>query len=135
MDENAAVAVTFVVVAAIFSSLLSSTKGAVQNTKPKKSVNKATTADTKVETKSHQQQDNRAPTGIQSRSNSQNKRIRYSEIYNSSNRKEVTKAIESIGSSFCGQQEELLPKFLFFVHWINKKIINQCELSNLMLSS
>uniref|UniRef100_A0A034VZU5 Uncharacterized protein n=1 Tax=Bactrocera dorsalis TaxID=27457 RepID=A0A034VZU5_BACDO len=135
MDENAAVAVTFVVVAAILSSLLSSTNAAVQNIKPKKSVNKATAADTKVETKSHQQQDNRAPTRIQSRSNSQNILIRYSKIYNSSNRKEVTKAIDKIGCHFCGEQEELLPKFLFFVHCINKNIRSQCDLSNMMLSS
>lgn len=135
MNENAAVAVAFVVVAAILSSLLSSTSAAVQNSKPKKSVNKGTTAVTKVESKIHQLQDNRASTGIQSSSNSQKTRIGFSEIYNSRTRKEITGAVKRIGSRFCDQQEQLFPKFLFCFHRINKNIRSQCELSNLMLSS
>lgn len=135
MDENAAVAVTFVVVAAILSSLLSSTNAAVQKTKPKKSVNKATTADTKIGTKSRQLEDNRTSTGIRSSSNSQQTRNKYSEIYNYRSRKGITKAIERIGGNFCGQPEKLFPKFLFCVQWTNKNIRSHSELSNLMLSS
>ncbi|CAD6992188.1 unnamed protein product [Ceratitis capitata] len=147
MDENAAVAVSLVVVAILSS--LSSTNAATQKANPAKFVDKTLSFDSKFRTKNAQQKFNRIPSDRENWATGQKGRIRYTDTKIFSNaqggksRKQVARTTDTFTKAspkkncrhFGTEQTYLFSEFSFCTSQCNKITENHCRLSDLTLSS